>query len=129
MAKCAPISASAQSSSEPASRSSDTGSTNTGAPPPSGAENTWSSAAGASSRSKPYWKPEQPPALTETRKPAPGRPSRDLDYLALVDARTFAPAGPDFTGTALLLVAARVGATRLIDNVIVGFGDSLERGN
>ena len=44
------------------------------------------------------------------------------DYLALVDPRTFAPAGPDFTGTALLLVAARVGSTRLIDNVIVGFG-------
>lgn len=46
-----------------------------------------------------------------------------VDYLALVDARTFAPAGPDFTGTALLLVAARVGSTRLIDNVIVGFGE------
>ncbi|MBV9794953.1 MAG: pantoate--beta-alanine ligase [Actinobacteria bacterium] len=52
-----------------------------------------------------------------------------LDYLALVDAQTFAPAGAAFTGTALLLVAARVGSTRLIDNVIVGFGDSVERGN
>ncbi|HEX3749197.1 MAG TPA: pantoate--beta-alanine ligase [Streptosporangiaceae bacterium] len=47
-----------------------------------------------------------------------------VDYLALVDAPTFAPAGPDFTGTALLLVAARVGSTRLIDNVIIGFGPS-----
>jgi pantoate--beta-alanine ligase len=46
-----------------------------------------------------------------------------VDYLALVDARTFAPAGPDFTGTALLLVAAWVGSTRLIDNVIVAFGE------
>jgi pantoate--beta-alanine ligase len=45
------------------------------------------------------------------------------DYLALVDAQTFAPAGPDFAGTALLLVAARVGSTRLIDNVIVRFGE------
>ena len=45
-----------------------------------------------------------------------------VDYLALVDAQTFAPAGPGFTGTALLLVAARVGSTRLIDNVIIGFG-------
>ena len=45
------------------------------------------------------------------------------DYLALVDAQTFAPAGPDFTGTALLLVAARVGSTRLIDYVIVRFGE------
>jgi pantoate--beta-alanine ligase len=46
-----------------------------------------------------------------------------VDYLALVHAQTFAPAGPDFTGTALLLVAARVGSTRLIDNVIVAFGE------
>ena len=45
-----------------------------------------------------------------------------VDYLALVDAQTFEPAGPGYTGTALLLVAARVGGTRLIDNVIVGFG-------
>jgi pantoate--beta-alanine ligase len=46
-----------------------------------------------------------------------------VDYLALVDAQTFAPAAPDFTGTALLLAAARVGSTRLIDNVIIGFGE------
>lgn len=39
-----------------------------------------------------------------------------VDYVALVDASTFAPAGPA-TSDALLLVAARVGATRLIDNV------------
>ena len=46
-----------------------------------------------------------------------------VDYLALVDAGTFGPAGPGYTGTALLLVAARVGSTRLIDNVIVRFGE------
>jgi pantoate--beta-alanine ligase len=46
-----------------------------------------------------------------------------VDYLALVDAATFQPAGPGYTGTALLLVAARVGSTRLIDNVIVRFGE------
>ena len=55
-----------------------------------------------------------------------------LDYLALVDARSYAvivrdvaspdppPAGPaDFAGTAVLAIAARVGSTRLIDNVLV----------
>ena len=44
-----------------------------------------------------------------------------LDYLALVDLLTFAPVPPGFTGTAILAVAARVGGTRLIDNVQVEF--------
>jgi pantoate--beta-alanine ligase len=39
-----------------------------------------------------------------------------VDYVALVDAATFTPAGPTTTD-ALLLLAVRVGATRLIDNV------------
>jgi pantoate--beta-alanine ligase len=42
-----------------------------------------------------------------------------LDYLALVDPVTFTAAGDDHAGPALLLVAARVGATRLIDNTQV----------
>ena len=46
-----------------------------------------------------------------------------VDYVALVDAETFRPVPPDFTGTALLLAAARVGRTRLIDNVHVSFGE------
>ncbi|WP_017538130.1 pantoate--beta-alanine ligase [Nocardiopsis halophila] len=41
----------------------------------------------------------------------------ELDYLALVDAHTFAEVGADHRGEAVLLVAARVGSTRLIDNV------------
>jgi len=45
-----------------------------------------------------------------------------VDYLALVDPRTFRPVPPGFTGTAILAVAARVGGTRLIDNVQVEFG-------
>ena len=45
-----------------------------------------------------------------------------VDYLALVDPRTFQPVPPGFTGTAILAVAARVGGTRLIDNVQVEFG-------
>jgi pantoate--beta-alanine ligase len=43
-------------------------------------------------------------------------PPLQLDYLALVDPDTFGEAGEDYAGPARLLVAARVGATRLIDN-------------
>ena len=48
-----------------------------------------------------------------------------VDYLALVDARSYAPVRLDdleFHGSAVLAIAARVGTTRLIDNVIVGLG-------
>jgi pantoate--beta-alanine ligase len=40
-----------------------------------------------------------------------------LDYLALVDPGDFHDVSDDYTGDAVLAVAARVGATRLIDNV------------
>jgi pantoate--beta-alanine ligase len=43
-------------------------------------------------------------------------PPLRLDYLALVDPDTFEEAGEDYAGPARLLVAAQVGATRLIDN-------------
>ena len=46
-------------------------------------------------------------------------PPVDLDYLALVDAATFDEAASGHRGDAVLAVAARVGATRLIDNVSV----------
>jgi pantoate--beta-alanine ligase len=55
----------------------------------------------------------------------PAGPSPRLDYLALVDARSYAPVRLDdleFHGSAVLALAARVGTTRLIDNVIVGLG-------
>ncbi|MFB0628802.1 pantoate--beta-alanine ligase [Streptomyces sp. AB3(2024)] len=45
-----------------------------------------------------------------------------LDYLALVDPQDFTDVGPDFTGQAVLAVAAKVGATRLIDNIPLEFG-------
>jgi len=45
-----------------------------------------------------------------------GEPETKLDYLALVDPRTFTRVGNGYTGEALLLVAARVGGIRLIDN-------------
>ena len=41
----------------------------------------------------------------------------EVDYLALVDPADFTEAAPGHTGPAVLAVAARVGTTRLIDNV------------
>ncbi|MFD8322285.1 pantoate--beta-alanine ligase [Kitasatospora purpeofusca] len=41
----------------------------------------------------------------------------DLDYLALIDPYDFTEAPDDFQGEAVLAVAAKAGATRLIDNV------------
>ncbi|MER6387440.1 pantoate--beta-alanine ligase [Streptomyces sp. NPDC059382] len=49
-------------------------------------------------------------------------PPLALDYLALVDPRDFTDIGPGFTGRAVLAVAAKVGATRLIDNIPLEFG-------
>ena len=49
-------------------------------------------------------------------------PEITTDYLVVVDPRTITDAGPDFTGGALALVAARVGSTRLIDNMFVEIG-------
>ena len=50
-----------------------------------------------------------------------GAPPR-VDYLALVDERSYTPVRNDdldFHGMAVLAIAARVGTTRLIDNVLV----------
>jgi pantoate--beta-alanine ligase len=50
----------------------------------------------------------------------------DLDYLALVDPETFddISASSSREGAVLLLIAARVGPTRLIDNMLVTLGRS-----
>ncbi|MEU6405606.1 pantoate--beta-alanine ligase [Streptomyces sp. NPDC046985] len=55
-------------------------------------------------------------------------PPLELDYLALVDPSDFTEIGDDFTGEAVLAVAARVGATRLIDNLPLTFGAPLAPG-
>jgi len=47
---------------------------------------------------------------------AKAEPPLTQDYLALVDPDAFTPVKPGYAGGALLLVAARVGKTRLIDN-------------
>jgi pantoate--beta-alanine ligase len=53
---------------------------------------------------------------------AGARPPVRLDYLELVRPDTFAAVPADHRGPALLLVAATVGTTRLIDNVSLDFG-------
>ncbi|HEY5017355.1 MAG TPA: pantoate--beta-alanine ligase [Streptosporangiaceae bacterium] len=50
-------------------------------------------------------------------------PPLELDYLTLVDPATFAEVSPEHAGPALLLVAARVGTTRLIDNTMLIFAE------
>jgi pantoate--beta-alanine ligase len=44
-------------------------------------------------------------------------PGLGVDYLALVDPATFTEVEESHAGPAVLAVAARVGTTRLIDNV------------
>ena len=48
-----------------------------------------------------------------------------LDYLAAVNPETFAEVGPDDGGDVLLVVAAKVGAVRLIDNVTLHRPDAV----
>ena len=61
--------------------------------------------------------------LDEVASSSPAGTSPRVDYLALVDARSYRPVRDDtyldFVGTAVLAIAARVGTTRLIDNVVV----------
>lgn len=51
-----------------------------------------------------------------------------LDYVTLADPDTFAEVTPDHKGAAILLVAATVGTTRLIDNVRLDFGPGSDAG-
>ncbi|SEG88335.1 pantoate--beta-alanine ligase [Actinacidiphila yanglinensis] len=53
---------------------------------------------------------------------ATAEPPVGLDYLALIDPATFTEAAPDHTGPAVLAVAAKLGSTRLIDNLPLEFG-------
>lgn len=51
-----------------------------------------------------------------------GTPRDEVDYVALVGPDDFRPVPDDHAGEALLLLAARVGGTRLIDNTTVTLG-------
>jgi pantoate--beta-alanine ligase len=49
-------------------------------------------------------------------------PDLGLDYASLVDPATLRDVSADFVGESLLVVAARVGTTRLIDNAVIVIG-------
>jgi pantoate--beta-alanine ligase len=63
-----------------------------------------------------------PAAVLAAAKGALGSSGVAVDYLSLVDPGTFTPVDGAHTGPAILAVAARVGRTRLIDNVPLTFG-------
>ncbi|MEU5688136.1 pantoate--beta-alanine ligase [Streptomyces venezuelae] len=52
-------------------------------------------------------------------------PPLELDYVTLVDPADFTEVRPGHHGEAVLAVAARVGSTRLIDNIPLTFGASV----
>jgi len=51
-----------------------------------------------------------------------GEPLVTLDYLGVVDPASFLPVDGTYRGTARVLIAARVGDTRLIDNDLIRLG-------
>ena len=53
-----------------------------------------------------------------------GEPLVELDYLAVVNSKTFLPVDDAYRGPATVIVAARVGTTRLIDNERIRLGGS-----
>jgi pantoate--beta-alanine ligase len=57
------------------------------------------------------------PVLAAAREVLAGQPALAVDYLEVVDPGPFTPVPPDHTGPAVLVVAARAGGTRLIDNM------------
>lgn len=61
-------------------------------------------------------------ALAAATARVEAEPAVKLDYLAIVDQSTFLEADADLRGPALLLIAARVGSTRLIDNARITLG-------
>jgi pantoate--beta-alanine ligase len=60
-------------------------------------------------------------ALAAAQSALMGEGLVQLDYLAVVDPSTFAPVDDGHRGAALVLIAATVGETRLIDNTTVYF--------
>lgn len=48
------------------------------------------------------------------------RAADSIDYVTLADAETLAPCGGQLERPAVLLIAARIGTTRLIDNAVLG---------
>jgi pantoate--beta-alanine ligase len=65
-------------------------------------------------------------ALAAAQEVLRGEPALAVDYVAVVDPRTFGPAGP---GPALIVAAVTVSGTRLIDNVpvVLSAGQNTEK--
>lgn len=61
-------------------------------------------------------------ALAAAQSAITGEKHVELGYLAFVDPATFAPLPDDHRGIALVIIAARVGSTRLIDNELIRIG-------
>jgi pantoate--beta-alanine ligase len=59
--------------------------------------------------------------LEAARAVIAAEPAVKLDYLVVVDPETFLPVGEGHHGPAIVLIAARVGSTRLIDNERITF--------
>jgi len=57
--------------------------------------------------------------LAAAREVLSAEPGLAVDYVAVVDPRTFAVAGPGYTGPARIVAAVTAGGTRLIDNMPV----------
>jgi pantoate--beta-alanine ligase len=57
--------------------------------------------------------------LAAAREVLGAQPGLAADYVAVVDPRTFAVAGPGYTGPARIIAAVTAGGTRLIDNMPV----------
>ena len=64
--------------------------------------------------------------MAAAREVLRGEPALAVDYVAVVDPRTFGPPGP---GPALIVAAVTVAGTRLIDNmpVVLTGGQNTER--
>ena len=57
--------------------------------------------------------------LTAAQEILDGEPALAVDYVAIVDPRTFTPIGSGQAGPALIVAAVTAGTTRLIDNLAV----------
>jgi pantoate--beta-alanine ligase len=60
--------------------------------------------------------------LAATQSVLMGENAVELDYLSVVNPATFLPVDDDYRGKARVLIAARVGDTRLIDNDLIHLG-------
>jgi pantoate--beta-alanine ligase len=65
-------------------------------------------------------------ALHTARSILAAEPGVEVDYLSIAQPGSLAEVAADYTGPAIILVAARVGATRLIDNADLVFAPLAE---